>query len=112
MALVSLLDFSKVVNDAHPSLGDPTIGLVSILKMRWNQVETSIEERQKLIGVTCLISSSVDEVTGQGSLALDVIEQSSPPTTTTTTTSTVVAASKYIDISIIHSTSAFPRLRV
>ncbi|KAK4836351.1 hypothetical protein QYF36_021860 [Acer negundo] len=75
MALVSLLDFSKVVNDAHPSLGDPTIGLVSILKMRWNQVETSIEERQKLVGVTCLISSSVDEVTGQGSLALDVIEQ-------------------------------------
>ncbi|TXG49145.1 hypothetical protein EZV62_025020 [Acer yangbiense] len=37
--------------------------------------EASIEEQQRFVGVTSLISSSVDEITGRGCLSLDVIEQ-------------------------------------
>lgn len=38
-------------------------------------MDTSVEEQMRFYHVTCLISSSVDEVSRQGSLSLDVIEQ-------------------------------------
>ncbi|CAN1814541.1 65-kDa microtubule-associated protein 5 [Linum perenne] len=41
----------------------------------WDLMDTNMEEQQKFDHVTSLISSSVDEATKQGSLALEVIEQ-------------------------------------
>lgn len=41
----------------------------------WNLMDTTEEERSLFDHVTCNISSSVDEVTIRGALALDLIEQ-------------------------------------
>lgn len=41
----------------------------------WNLLETSTVEQKKFEHVTCLISSSVDEVSRSGSLSLDVLER-------------------------------------
>ena len=41
----------------------------------WSLMDTSVEEQKRFDHVTCLISSSVDEVLKQGCLALGVIEQ-------------------------------------
>lgn len=41
----------------------------------WNLMDTPMEERSLFNYVTCNISSTVDEVTIPGSLALDLIEQ-------------------------------------
>lgn len=41
----------------------------------WNLLDTSVDEQKQFKHVTCLISSSIDEVVRQGCLALDVIEQ-------------------------------------
>ncbi|KAL2898157.1 65-kDa microtubule-associated protein 5 [Bienertia sinuspersici] len=41
----------------------------------WSLLDTSTAEQQKFEHITCLISSSVDEVSRPGSLSLDVIEQ-------------------------------------
>ncbi|CAN1343858.1 65-kDa microtubule-associated protein 5 [Linum perenne] len=41
----------------------------------WDLMDTNIEEQQKFDHVTSLISSSADEASKQGSLALEVIEQ-------------------------------------
>ncbi|RVW96930.1 65-kDa microtubule-associated protein 5 [Vitis vinifera] len=41
----------------------------------WNLLDTSVDEQKQFEHVTCLISSSIDEVVRQGCLALDVIEQ-------------------------------------
>ncbi|KAF5728433.1 65-kDa microtubule-associated protein 1-like [Tripterygium wilfordii] len=41
----------------------------------WNLMDTSIEERGLFDHVTCNISTSIDEVTVPGALALDLIEQ-------------------------------------
>ena len=41
----------------------------------WNLMDTSEEERSLFGHVTCNISTSVDEVTVPGALALDLIEQ-------------------------------------
>ncbi|KAM7511851.1 hypothetical protein LguiB_010726 [Lonicera macranthoides] len=49
--------------------------LGSTLIELWNLMDTSVEEQMRFYHVTCLISSSVDEVSRQGSLSLDVIEQ-------------------------------------
>lgn len=43
--------------------------------MLWNLLETPIEEQQKFGHVMSLISSSIEEVSMQGALAQDVIEQ-------------------------------------
>ncbi|XAR63565.1 hypothetical protein NMG60_11023539 [Bertholletia excelsa] len=40
----------------------------------WNIMETSTEEQKKFEQVTCLLCSSVDEISKQGCLALDVIK--------------------------------------
>ncbi|KAK1572007.1 hypothetical protein Q3G72_025969 [Acer saccharum] len=50
-------------------------GLLRTLIVQWNQLKASIEEQQRFVGVTSLISSPVDEVTGRWCLSLDVIEQ-------------------------------------
>ncbi|XP_019151778.1 PREDICTED: 65-kDa microtubule-associated protein 5 [Ipomoea nil] len=44
------------------------------LKELWNLMDTPIKEQQRFDHVICLISSSVDEVLSQGSLAIEVIE--------------------------------------
>ncbi|PSS24380.1 Microtubule-associated protein [Actinidia chinensis var. chinensis] len=49
--------------------------LGSTLMELWSLMDTSVEEQKRFDHVTCLISSSVDEVLKQGCLALDVIEQ-------------------------------------
>ncbi|XVF33939.1 hypothetical protein REPUB_Repub18cG0014300 [Reevesia pubescens] len=49
--------------------------LVTQLIDLWNLMDTPEEERQLFDHVTCNISSSVDEVTVPGALALDLIEQ-------------------------------------
>jgi hypothetical protein len=41
----------------------------------WNLMETPQEERSFFDHVTCHISAAVDEVTADGALALDLIEQ-------------------------------------
>ncbi|KAL4203307.1 hypothetical protein AMTRI_Chr01g127190 [Amborella trichopoda] len=41
----------------------------------WNLMDTPVEEQKPFDHVTCLISASVDKVSGRGSLALDVIKQ-------------------------------------
>ncbi|KAK9283163.1 hypothetical protein L1049_011395 [Liquidambar formosana] len=41
----------------------------------WNLMDTSVDEQKRFNHVTCLISSSIDEISSQGCLALDVIEQ-------------------------------------
>lgn len=41
----------------------------------WNLLDRSVDEQKQFKHVTCLISSSIDEVVRQGCLALDVIEQ-------------------------------------
>ncbi|KAM1251702.1 hypothetical protein ACFX13_040629 [Malus domestica] len=41
----------------------------------WNLIETPIDEQKRFDHVTSIISSSVDEVSRQGCLSLDVIEQ-------------------------------------
>ncbi|KAI8026791.1 65-kDa microtubule-associated protein 5 [Camellia lanceoleosa] len=41
----------------------------------WSLMDTSVEEQKRFDHVTCLITSSVDEVSKPGSLSLDVIEQ-------------------------------------
>lgn len=38
-------------------------------------MDMPLEEQKRFNRVTCLISASIDEVSGQGYLALDVIEQ-------------------------------------
>uniref|UniRef100_A0A5B7A2X2 Putative microtubule-associated protein 5 isoform X1 n=1 Tax=Davidia involucrata TaxID=16924 RepID=A0A5B7A2X2_DAVIN len=49
--------------------------LGSTLIELWNLMDTSSEEQKRFGHVTCLISSSVVDVSRQGCLALDVIEQ-------------------------------------
>ncbi|RVW15136.1 65-kDa microtubule-associated protein 5 [Vitis vinifera] len=49
--------------------------LGSTLMELWNLLDTSVDEQKQFKHVTCLISSSIDEVVRQGCLALDVIEQ-------------------------------------
>uniref|UniRef100_A0A5B7A453 Putative microtubule-associated protein 5 isoform X1 n=1 Tax=Davidia involucrata TaxID=16924 RepID=A0A5B7A453_DAVIN len=49
--------------------------LGSTLIELWNLMDTSFEEQKIFEHVTCLISSSVNDVSRQGCLALDVIEQ-------------------------------------
>lgn len=41
----------------------------------WNLMETPKEERSFFDHVTCHMSAAVDEVTADGALALDLIEQ-------------------------------------
>eukprot|EP01018_Ginkgo_biloba_P006073 Gb_25382 [translate_table: standard] len=41
----------------------------------WNLMDTPMEEQKLFDHVTCYISASVDEVTGPGQLALEIIEQ-------------------------------------
>lgn len=41
----------------------------------WNLMETPKEERSFFDHVTCHMSATVDEVTADGALALDLIEQ-------------------------------------
>lgn len=41
-------------------------------------MDVPADERKRFDHVTCLISSSVDEVSGKGCLALDIIEQVVP----------------------------------
>ncbi|KAL7204777.1 hypothetical protein ACSBR2_017814 [Camellia fascicularis] len=41
----------------------------------WSLMDTSVEEQKRFDHVTCLITSSVDEVSKPGSLSLDAIEQ-------------------------------------
>ncbi|KAI9157693.1 hypothetical protein LWI28_026395 [Acer negundo] len=48
--------------------------LLRTLIAQWNYLKASIEEQQRFVGVTSLISSSIDEVTGRGCLSPDVIE--------------------------------------
>lgn len=49
--------------------------LAAELNKLWNLMDTSEEERSLFDHVTCKISSTVDEVTLPGALALDLIEQ-------------------------------------
>ncbi|CAK9145945.1 unnamed protein product [Ilex paraguariensis] len=49
--------------------------LGSTLVELWNLMDTPHGERKRFDHVTCLISSSVDKVSRQGSLAMDAIEQ-------------------------------------
>lgn len=49
--------------------------LGSTLVELWNLMDMPLEEQKRFNRVTCLISASIDEVSGQGYLALDVIEQ-------------------------------------
>ncbi|KAK6233636.1 hypothetical protein QUC31_006042 [Theobroma cacao] len=49
--------------------------LGSILMELWNLLDSPADERKKFEHVTSLISSSIDEVSRQGCLGLDVIEQ-------------------------------------
>ncbi|RWR74757.1 65-microtubule-associated protein 5-like protein [Cinnamomum micranthum f. kanehirae] len=49
--------------------------LGSTLVELWNLMDMPLEEQKRFDRVTCLISASIDEVSGQGYLALDVIEQ-------------------------------------
>lgn len=41
----------------------------------WNLMDTPMEERRLFDHITCNISSTVDEVTVPGALALDLLEQ-------------------------------------
>ncbi|XP_022138901.1 65-kDa microtubule-associated protein 5 [Momordica charantia] len=41
----------------------------------WNLMDAPSDDRKKFDHVTCLMSSSIDEVSGKGCLAIDVIEQ-------------------------------------
>uniref|UniRef100_A0A2N9EMT8 Uncharacterized protein n=1 Tax=Fagus sylvatica TaxID=28930 RepID=A0A2N9EMT8_FAGSY len=108
LAVVMSIDFSKTVNDVHPSLSDSLgnqlknisndtlarlTGVIQSLKQEkqqrlkklqdlgrtlidlWNLMDTPVDERKRFDHVTILISSSVDEVSRQGCLALDIIEQ-------------------------------------
>ncbi|KAF2323714.1 hypothetical protein GH714_036690 [Hevea brasiliensis] len=50
-------------------------GLGHMLIELWNLMDTPIEEQRRWDHITTLISSSVDEVSRQGCLALEVIEQ-------------------------------------
>ncbi|KAL5700118.1 hypothetical protein ACHQM5_025607 [Ranunculus cassubicifolius] len=50
-------------------------GLAAQLSDLWNLMDTPMEERNLFNHVTCNTSTLVDEVTGPGSLALDLIEQ-------------------------------------
>ncbi|GMY22873.1 65-kDa microtubule-associated protein 5 isoform X1 [Fagus crenata] len=108
LAVVMSIDFSKTVNDVHPSLSDSLgnqlknisndtlarlTGVIQSLKQEkqqrlkklqdlgrtlidlWNLMDTPVDERKRFDHVTSLISSSVDEVSRQGCLALDIIEQ-------------------------------------
>ncbi|KAL6873362.1 hypothetical protein ACP4OV_013444 [Aristida adscensionis] len=49
--------------------------LASQLSALWNLMDAPVEERQLFQHVTCHMSSTLDEVTVSGALALDVIEQ-------------------------------------
>jgi len=49
--------------------------LGSALIELWSLLDTSTVDKKRFDHVTCLISSSVDEVSSQGSLSLDVIER-------------------------------------
>lgn len=49
--------------------------LASTLIELWTLMNTSVQEQKRFDHVTCLISSSLDEVSKKGCLALDVIEQ-------------------------------------
>nr|XP_023884164.1 65-kDa microtubule-associated protein 5 isoform X2 [Quercus suber] len=108
LAVVMSIDFSKTVNEVHPSLSDPSghqsknisndtlarlTGVIHSLKQEkqqrlqklkdlgrtltdlWNLMDTPVDEQKRFGHVISIISSSVDEVSRQGCLALDVIEQ-------------------------------------
>ncbi|XP_062174627.1 65-kDa microtubule-associated protein 5 isoform X1 [Alnus glutinosa] len=108
LSAVMSIDFSKTLNEVHPSLSDPSgsqlksisngtlarlTGVVHSLKQEkqqrlqklqglgrtlielWNLMDTPVDEQKGFEHVTSLISSSLDEVSSQGCLALDVIEQ-------------------------------------
>ncbi|XP_059429033.1 65-kDa microtubule-associated protein 5 isoform X1 [Corylus avellana] len=108
LSAVMSIDFSKTLNDVHPSLSDPSgsqlksisndtlarlTGVVHSLKQEkqqrlqklqglgrtlielWNLMDTPVDEQKGFEHVTSLISSSLNEVSSQGCLALDVIEQ-------------------------------------
>ncbi|CAN6220818.1 unnamed protein product [Urochloa humidicola] len=49
--------------------------LASQLSDLWNLMDAPVEERQPFHHITCNISSTLDEVTASGALALDVIEE-------------------------------------
>lgn len=49
--------------------------LASQLSDLWNLMDAPVEERQPFHHVTCNISSTLDDVTVPGALALDVIQQ-------------------------------------
>ncbi|XP_050282844.1 65-kDa microtubule-associated protein 5 isoform X1 [Quercus robur] len=108
LAVVMSIDFSKTVNEVHPSLSDTSghqsknisndtlarlTGVIHSLKQEkqqrlqklkdlgrtltdlWNLMDTPVDEQKRFGHVISVISSSVDEVSRQGCLALDVIEQ-------------------------------------
>lgn len=50
-------------------------GLGSILIDMWNLMDAPIDERKRFEHATSLISSLADEVSGQGCLAIEVLEQ-------------------------------------
>lgn len=57
--------------------------LANILVQLWDLMEIPIDEQKAFSHVTRLISASVDEVSIQGGLSADVIEQVKPSTTCT-----------------------------
>ncbi|XP_038685646.1 65-kDa microtubule-associated protein 1-like isoform X2 [Tripterygium wilfordii] len=99
------MDFYSTITDVHPSLNDSTgvsisnetlsrlaktvSGLKEEKKQRlhklqelatqlidlWNLMDTPIDERRLFDHVTCNVSTSIDEVTVAGAVALDLIEQ-------------------------------------
>ncbi|BFG20559.1 65-kDa microtubule-associated protein 5-like [Prunus yedoensis var. nudiflora] len=108
LSVVMSIDFSKTVNEVHPSLSDHSsahsksisndtlarlTALTNSLKQEkqqrlqklqdlgsklielWNLMETPNDEQKIFDRVTMLISSSVNDVSRQGCLSLDVIEQ-------------------------------------
>lgn len=108
LSVVMSIDFSKTVNEVHPSLSDHSsahsksisndtlarlTALTNSLKQEkqqrlqklqdlgsklielWNLMETPIDEQKIFDHVTMLISSSVNDVSREGCLSQDVIEQ-------------------------------------
>lgn len=50
-------------------------GLGRMLIDQWDLMDTPVDERNKFDHVTSLIACTVDEVSKQGCLAIDIIEQ-------------------------------------
>lgn len=71
--LVLLLRFGYPLLDFF--VGLQLQDLASTLIELWSLMNTSSEEQKRFDHVTCLISSSLDGVSKQGCLALDIIEQ-------------------------------------